>query len=357
MHRAFGAALFFTVFFSIYYGMHLYVFLRLASLVGIRSSSKLHLIIMAFALSYPLAAVAVRYLSIAVLRWFYTISSIWLGILFLSFSALLIHELVRLVIELNPRIAAIAIVVLVLAASIIATINALFIVVKEVEVVIPTMNEGLSVVQLSDIHVGTINNERYLQRVVDKTNSLEPDLVLITGDLVDGSGPLRPECYAPLKNLEAQAYFTTGNHERYEGVDNVVAALNKTGVKILRNEIVKTHGIQIVGVDDPGDFPKANTSLSKLRVNQSLPSVLMQHAPSAVQDAQKAGIDLMLSGHTHNGQIIPLNFLVKPFFRYTKGYYKIGDMHLYVSQGTGTWGPPMRLGSRSEITLLKLVPR
>jgi predicted MPP superfamily phosphohydrolase len=150
--------------------------------------------------------------------------------------------------------------------------------------------------------------------------------------------------------------MVTGNHERYEGIELVVDALKGTGVRVLRDEVVNTHGIQLVGVDDPGDFPRKNHVLARLNISDGKPSVLMQHTPGAVKDAQGAGIDLMLSGHTHNGQIIPFNYIVKLFFPYIQGLYRIGEMHLYVSPGTGTWGPPMRLGSRSEITLLRLQP-
>jgi predicted MPP superfamily phosphohydrolase len=148
-----------------------------------------------------------------------------------------------------------------------------------------------------------------------------------------------------------------GNHERYGDLDRIAALMAETGVVMLRNEVVEYKGVQLVGADYPERENQKDTPyLRELKVKKGLPSVLMYHPPTGIEYTVQAGIDLQVSGHTHNGQLFPFNLLAKLFFPYIKGLYQIDGMYLYVSPGTGTWGPPMRLGSHNEITLFNLVP-
>ena len=206
-------------------------------------------------------------------------------------------------------------------------------------------------------HAGPDPRRRHLEQLVEKTNALNPDLVLITGDLVDPQGNLTSDSLTPLNALTAPAYFVTGNHERYVGLDKVMSLLEKTSVIMLRNEVVLFDSLQLIGIDDSDNPDQVRRNLSGLELNPDMYTILLYHQPEGFKDAEAAGVDLMLSGHTHNGQIWPFNRVVRLRFKYVKGLHKIGNMKLYVSTGSGTWGPPMRLGSRNLITLIKLVKK
>jgi predicted MPP superfamily phosphohydrolase len=207
----------------------------------------------------------------------------------------------------------------------------------------------LRAVQLSDIHIGSVHNSNYLQSIVEKTNALNPDVVFITGDLVDGSAPMHAGMFDELKGLKAPAYMILGNHETYEGVPEFLEIVKTTGIPVLRDEAVEFKGVQIVGLDFKDERGNASRQYLKT-VDYSKPTIVLHHIPVGV-DEMKSGV--MLSGHTHNGQIIPWNLFVRMAFKHVHGLYKTGDAYIYVSPGTGTWGPPMRLGSWNQITLLE----
>ncbi len=232
-------------------------------------------------------------------------------------------------------------------ASVYAMINARILYVTTVHI---PATVDMDIVQLSDIHLGSVSG-RFLPRVVEKTNALNPDVVLITGDLIDSAHRLDTAAVATLNQLNAPVFFVTGNHERYANIEKVMALLNTTKVKALRNEVVDFDDVQIIGIDNENGVAD---ELRHIEIDPGKFSILLHHRPEGLEAASKAGIDLMLSGHTHSGQIFPFNYYVRRHFRYIKGLYKHKNLYLYVSAGTGTWGPRMRLGSKSEITLIRL---
>ena len=182
----------------------------------------------------------------------------------------------------------------------------------------------------------------------------EGSVVVMTGDIFDSSRIPEEEVITILNRLAAPVFFVMGNHERYGRGEKVTKLLAKTKVKILRNEKISFKGIEIIGIDDTGSDEAVAEKLSKIEISESGYSVLLHHRPTGIEAAVKAGIDLMVCGHTHNGQIFPFNYIVGLFHGHMKGLYRYGDFHLYVSPGTGTWGPRMRLGSKSEIVLFEL---
>lgn len=230
---------------------------------------------------------------------------------------------------------------------------------------LPASLEGYTIVQLTDVHVGPTIGRDFVAAMVRTVNDLRPDAVAITGDLVDGSVAALGEHVAPLGELRARhgVFFVTGNHEYYSGVDEWLAALAGLGVRVLANERVTLGGddgaIDLAGVHDwsgrrfPGphrpDLAKALAGRDRER-----PVVLLAHQPKHAREAVAHGVSLVLSGHTHGGQIWPWGALVALDQRYVKGLYREGDTHVYVSQGTGYWGPPMRLGTTPEITRVVL---
>jgi predicted MPP superfamily phosphohydrolase len=155
--------------------------------------------------------------------------------------------------------------------------------------------------------------------------------------------------------LKAKTFFVTGNHESYLGIDNVEKVLSSTNVDFLEDRMAEYKGLQIIGMNFGESFN--GPDLSKVKFDSSKPSVLLYHSPSGVEESSKAGISLQLSGHTHAGQIDPFNLILKLFYPAISGLHKFGNMYLYISPGTGTWGPPIRVGSLNEITVLNLIPK
>ena len=227
---------------------------------------------------------------------------------------------------------------------------------------LPPSLDGFTIVQLSDLHVGLTIDRAFVQRVVDRTNGLAPDLIALTGDLVDGKVEDLRDDFAPLGSLRAKhgVFAVTGNHEYYAGVDPWIAELRRLGATYLRNERVtiaadRDGGFELAGVDDWGassfrghgeDLGRATTGRDPSRA-----LVLLAHQPRQVHRAARHGVDLQLSGHTHGGQIWPWHYIVKlQQGGLLGGRYEIGATQLYVTRGCGYWGPPVRVLAPLEIT-------
>jgi len=231
---------------------------------------------------------------------------------------------------------------------------------------LPESMNGLVVAQITDVHVGPTIGRGFIEDVVARTNALSPDVIVITGDLVDGSVEDLREHVAPLAGLKAKmgVYFVTGNHEYYSGVDEWIPELERLGIRVLRNERVELRrgddAIDLAGIDDHssgrfgnGHGPNLAGALRGRDPKREL--LLLAHQPRAIVEASTLGVGLQLSGHTHGGQIFPWNFAVRLQQPYVAGLHKHGDAQIYVSNGTGYWGPPMRVGSPAEITKVTLV--
>ena len=233
---------------------------------------------------------------------------------------------------------------------------------------LPAALHGFSIAQISDLHVGPTIKRDYLERVVDAVNGLGADMIAVTGDLVDGSVRELSRHTEPLSRLTSRhgAFFVTGNHEYYSGAGAWVKEVRRLGLAVLMNEhVVLRHGgaaVVVAGVTDytAGYFDPAQRS-DPAAAMTGAPSdagvrLLLAHQPRSAFAAASAGFDLQLSGHTHGGQFFPWNFVVRLFHPFTTGLHRLGRLWIYVSRGTGYWGPPQRLGAPSEITYLRLVP-
>jgi len=345
-------SIFFLGFLALNYG----IFYSMAFLLGFSHNTALYVLMVIAAVSYPAAALIERTVSNELTRVFYTAASAWMGISFYLLSFLVIHGLTSLFIKIPHETAGILIGVLTVTVSFYSILKSSDLKIKEVEVPLNNLKKDLKVVQLSDIHIGSIRNSGYMERIVNETNKLNPEMVFITGDMVDGSARLHKHTFKSINALKAPVFFVTGNHDFYEGMDEVLRVLEGINVRILRNELIEHGGLQIIGVEYSYGRKNLENALSKMNINPEKPSVLLYHLPREVEAANAAGINLQLSGHTHAGQMIPLNLIVKLMFPYMRGFYNYRDTKIYVSQGTGTWGPPMRLGSRCEITSIHLKP-
>jgi uncharacterized protein len=230
----------------------------------------------------------------------------------------------------------------------------------------PQSLSGYRIAQITDLHVGPTIGRAYVEDIVQRVNALQPNLVAVTGDLVDGSVEQLGSLVEPIAQLKAPdgAFFVTGNHEYFvPGLERWLHFLKERGLRVLRNERVSirgSEGFDLAGIDDltaksygrghGADLPRALAGRDQGRA-----IVLLAHQPRQVKDAVALGVDLQLSGHTHGGQIFPFTLLVRLFEPHLAGLFKLGHTQLYVSRGTGYWGPPMRLGAPAEITLIELV--
>jgi len=354
MNRILMFIIFLSIFLTIFAGMHLYVISRLSGLLGVSKSVWLYVGAIAVASLFILLSFLERSIGGQVIRILYTINAVWIGVLWLLFVSLILFEIVKYFIKLEPFTYGIIIVIIVAVLSLYAIINAQIVRTNAVEVSIDGLKEPVSIVQLSDVHVGTIHNSDYLKKIIEKTNALEPDIVAITGDLVDGGGFYRHKSYRELASINTKTYFVTGNHEVYAGISEILNLFNDSAVVVLRNQVVEYRGLQIIGVDDPDN--SGHKSVNDIEFDSDKPTILLRHQPALNEESAEAGIDLQLSGHTHNGQVWPFNYLVSLQYRPRVGLHRIGDMQLYITSGTGTWGPPMRFGSNSEIAKINLVP-
>jgi predicted MPP superfamily phosphohydrolase len=266
------------------------------------------------------------------------------------------HDIIRLFIPVDAMVTVKIAILIAAVLTLAGMINARFIRTKRITVKAKNLQKDVRIVQLSDIHMGLVHGRRFLTRLINKVNSLKPDLILITGDVIDGPFRSPESLYSPLKKLKAPAYFSTGNHEYMVGINYSLEIIQKMGIKILRNESRKIeNNIQLIAIDDrwEGDMSLAGL-FNSVKPDPKKYSILMSHQPRDFDLAANAGVDLMLSGHTHGGQFFPMILFTPLMYRWGKGLYKLNGSTLYTTTGVGTWGPPIRLGSNSELVVFDL---
>ena len=272
-----------------------------------------------------------------------------LGIGFFSLIAIGISTIISFITQIPPTFEwTLGLIIIMVMYS---TYNAKKIIVKTISIESKKITSPVSVVFVSDLHCGT-NSQVHLQKIVDKINQQNPDIILIGGDLIDSSSfkISRLDCF---KQFKQPIYFVTGNHEYYlKHSTELINNLGNYNIQVLTNESVMANGLQIIGLPDNQTISQHQTHSTRL-INNEVFSIMMVHKPK-LWETITTPPDLMLSGHTHNGQIWPFNWLVKRQFKYIYGKYNIKQSTLYVSCGAATWGPKMRLGSTSEIIYFKI---
>jgi len=381
MHkRAF--IIFFSVVLSIYTLINLYIFIRGWEVVPENTSVRLGYVVLFLILF--LSFIAGRFLERAALSRFSSvlvwIGSFWLGAMVYFCFILLVIDIMWLMNSIVPllplfliasgeakEVTPMIVIGFVILVVIAGYINALKPRVKTLDLTIPknvNPTKALNIVVASDIHLGTLICKSRLERIVEKINSLNPDLVLLPGDVVDEDlGPvIRENLGETLRKIKSKygVIAVTGNHEYIGGVEEACRYLTDHGITVLRDNSMKIdNGITIVGREDASirQFAqKRRKSLEELMENAdtSHPVILMDHQPFRLEEAEKNGVDLQLSGHTHHGQLGPFNFITKRVYELSWGYKKKGNTHFYVSSGVGTWGPPIRTGNRPEIVNIRL---
>jgi predicted MPP superfamily phosphohydrolase len=373
---------FVTTMIAVTVGLHRYLWVRLARdpALPLTAQRLVATALVALVLCTVLTMILVRTASREALQPLAWVTYTWMGLLFFLVASLAVGDLARLVaakpvdderrVFFARAIAGIAGLFAVGAAGkAMANMRAPVSLVR-VPVTLARLRGGRAwrVAQLSDVHVGPTIGKAFIEQIVDRVNAERPDVVVITGDLVDGSVSSLAEHVAPLGRLAAPegVYFITGNHEYYSGAVEWCSHLETLGIRVLRNgscAIGGDEGFTLAGVDDwtahqfarlaPGhahDLPGALRDAHPER-----PVVLLAHQPKSVREAAAHGVDLQLSGHTHGGQLFPFNFLVRLQQPFVAGLARVSERtQIYVSRGTGYWGPPMRLGAPAEITILTL---
>ncbi|HWF37812.1 MAG TPA: metallophosphoesterase, partial [Candidatus Acidoferrales bacterium] len=335
---------------------HAVVFATWVSLAGpapLGSISKLAIAFALLSVSFVGSSLlAFRYYNIFV-RTLYTLAGIWLGILnfvFLgSLAAWIVYAGVRIArINWPSRTIVAAIFSIAIVVSLYGTANAFFLRVRRVDISLPNLPAawcGRTAALVSDTHLGPVRGAGFTKKIVTRLNQLNPDVVFITGDFYDGTAADVLAFATPLSNLRARfgAFFVTGNHEEFSIPQQYVDALSRARVRVLQNENVNVEGLQIVGIPyhQMGRPENFSDALRNTGIDPASASILLIHAPNRLWEAEKAGISLQLSGHTHRGQFFPWTLAVKRIYKqFGYGLHTLGNMQVYTTSGAGTWGPP-----------------
>lgn len=359
--RALAFVTFFVVFLSIYGGMNYFVYTQLADYFKLTGGIRLliQLIFWFSASSYVFARFLKKFKYTFIISY---LGSIWMGLLSISLFVLIIKEaLLYILSDYNHEINTIAIVLIPILTIISIAIVLKGPKLKTVEIKYnKTIKEDISIVHLSDIHLGLLTSMGWVEALVKRVNSLKPDLILITGDMVDDEYD-KVKKFAPLfKSFDSKlgTYAVSGNHEVYAGFPGFKKFCDEASIEIIDNKRVELDNVTLVGVDDSSNrravAPKVELSDLLTDSDPTKLRIFLSHQPVKFREAVDKGIDLQLSGHTHRGQIPPLNFIVALIYKYSYGIYKYKNSYIYTTSGTGTWGPPMRLFSTSELVKIRV---
>lgn len=325
----------------------------------------LRVVFLLAALSFVSASLlAWRYFN-PIVRTFYVISAVWVGLmtfcLFAAASCWIALGLVWLTnLQIAPNRIADGLFAAAMVMGLYGLINAARVRVNRISINLPDLPQhwrGRVAALVCDMHLGHVRNAGFMRRIVAKVNQLGPDVVFIAGDMYDGTAADVGALAEPLSALSPPlgTFFVTGNHEEFTGRAKYLQAISKTGVRVLNNEKVELDGLQIVGVHyretiDPSRF---RAILRDASIARERPSVLLVHAPHRLHIAEEAGISLQLCGHTHGGQFPPASWITSRVYGpYVHGLHRFGRLLVFTSWGVGTWGPPLRVGTNSEIVLL-----
>lgn len=305
-----------------------------------------------------------------VVRLVYWIAALWVGLANFLFVGAWVAWLADLALRFavpaaarmadRPYIAAFLLALAMLTAAY-GLANARALRLRRVEVELPNLPpcwRNKQALLISDMHLGHINGARFAGRVAEMARRLNPAIIFIDGDLFDGTKVDPDQIAAPILRLKPPLgiYFVGGNHEEFGGAAHFEQSLRRAGIQVLHNESRIVDGVHIVGVPyGNSTYPlRLRAFLEGLPLKNGSPSILLNHVPNRLPLAEQAGVSLQLSGHTHGGgQIFPFNFITRRAFgKFTYGLHRFGAMQVYTSSGAGTWGPPMRVGTHSEIVLL-----
>lgn len=377
-------ALFFVIFFVVYGGANFYLIYRgLQALTGYPVLKIIYAaVFIVAALSYILTRLLNENLPEDLYNLLLWVGSLWFAFMLYFFLWVLFIDILRLVNYMLPfspdfvtkNVALtknVTFIVVLVSTSIIVFagyLNTRNINIKTVEITAAKRDadiNSLNIVMASDFHITPVNDGKLLKQIVEKINSLKPDIILLPGDIVDEKTKIliRMDAGKTLQKLTAKygVYASTGNHEFITGVKQSVEFLQEHGVNVLRDTSIKIDNKFYISARE--DRSKNSFSRSQRKsidevlggVDKNFPIILLDHTPMQLVEAMNNDVTLQLSGHTHHGQMFPINLITNAIYEMSWGYLKKGNTHYYVSSGAGTWGPPVRIGSRSEIVSIKII--
>jgi len=354
------------VFLAILVGSNIFLSRRIGWIFSMEHLSVLHVLFAVIPVFMIAGLIGLSNVTGTVGHLLYGLAAVLTGVMLYLVLSFLLFEVVHLVYPLGRTLYGVLAFSMTAAVVVYGLINAGNTRFNQVEVPVEGLEEEVKIMHLSDIHIGHFRGKDFLQKLVDLSVDSSPDLVVITGDLFDGRYNLSMESLEPLRQFTVPIYFVEGNHDGYTGVERIKAMLRETGVRVLENEVVMQGGLQLVGLDHMRADEDARAMhamqegatikgvLQSLRIDTVKPSVLLHHSPDGIEYAHAQGIDLYLAGHTHAGQLFPVNYINELLFKYNKGLSDYHETRIFVSQGAGTFGPPMRVGTNGEITLIQL---
>ena len=343
-----------VVFISLYVLTNYFILSEIYSFFGFEVDYFFTVLLVFLSFSYVLGAALLRYFNNLFSLALNVFGSVWLGTMVIAAFVFIVVELLLFFNLISGEQRLILSFSVIFVLVVFSVLNALRTTVKIIFIKNRKVSKPLTIVQISDLHVGAAHTKSFLGRIVRKVNLQKPDVVVITGDLIDGKHKYADGYFNVLNDIKSPVFMVVGNHERMTGMDVVLDLLKDSKVVILRDECVVFNGINILGVDDVDKSVKFIRDFNKVSFDDKLFTVLLYHRPKKFKQVFKRGVDLMLTGHTHAGQVFPLNLILRFYYKKVQGLKKCGDSYLYVSPGTGWWGPPMRLGSNNEITVFKI---
>ncbi len=366
--------IFITIFLSVFALLNLYIVKRYINKLDLNDTIKYYLKVFLFINYLGIMGYAYARYNPDVPNWFYLFTAFPIGIVFLFFCTAIIYDITRVSVDKSPlsfkrrdffkKSLDISSLVLATGLSAKAMDEARDVQIEKVDINIKKLKKPYSIVQLSDIHIGGIINAEFIKTMVKRVNTLKPDLVVITGDLVDINIKDAMSALVELKNLKSKygTFFVVGNHEYFHGLDEIIDTVKSLDITVLENENYYIgdykEGFNLAGVYDVMGYrvehhrPDLNKALRNTDLDS--PTILLAHQPKYIEEV-KDGVDLILSGHTHGGQLYPFKYLVKLQQPYVRGLHKHNkNLQIYINKGTGFWGPPMRLGATSEITFITI---
>lgn len=360
--------LFFVIFIGILVGANIYLARRFNFYFSIENTKLLYFIFPALTAFMIFGVLPLSNTTSGFGSLIYVIAAITMGVILYLLLSVLFVDIVGIFKIIPPKTLGISALAITLIISLYGILNSWNIQVTHQELTLKGLNKEVRVMHLSDIHIGHFRGKNFLKKIVDKTNEQNVDIVFITGDLFDGKINLTQNELLPLTQLKVPIYFIEGNHDRYTGVSTIKNYLQQIGVNVLENEIADFGELQIIGLNHmradnktfdmhaAGNSSTIKGTLEKLPINKNKPAILLHHSPDGIKYANQNGVDLYLAGHTHAGQLFPVKYIANLIFAYNKGMHDFNGTKIFVSQGTGTFGPPMRVGTKSEIAVITLKP-
>ena len=365
MKYAFLPLLIFPV--AIVFGAHFLIYkfiIRFFTINSFQIKRTLIISLIILSVSFIISSIISRYWENIFTKSFYFLSGFWYGWLINMLMATglgwLVYYFIKNVgINLNLKLIGIALYGLAFLFTLYGVWNAQNLKLKYVNAPIknlPASWEGRTAVQISDVHLGATYGVNYLNKIVDKINKVNPDIIFITGDFFDGTCPCVDEFVTPLEKLNPPfgLYFINGNHEIYAGRDRIINAFKNSKVNLLLDKSTLVDGLRITGLEYPGEGFKKDFAPVFDQIKKNEPNLLLYHQPTLINQAREAGVNLQISGHVHRGQIFPVNFITRLIYGpYYYGYHNEGDYSIYTSSATGAWGPPIRTAGNQEIVVFK----